>query len=104
MDEALLLARFQFGLNIGFHILFPSITIGLAWYLVYFRVKYERTRDPSWLDTYRLWVKVFALSFAMGVVSGVVMSFQFGANWPGYMLAVWSIAGSLRAYWILTAV
>jgi cytochrome d ubiquinol oxidase subunit I len=103
MDEALLLARFQFGLNIGFHILFPSITIGLAWYLVYFRVRYERTRDPAWLDTYRLWVKVFALSFAMGVVSGITMSFQFGTNWPGFMLAVGNIAGPLLAYEVLTA-
>jgi len=103
MDEALLLARFQFGLNIGFHILFPSITIGLAWYLVYFRVRYERTRDPAWLETYRLWVKVFALSFAMGVVSGITMSFQFGTNWPGYMLAVGNIAGPLLAYEVLTA-
>ena len=103
LDEALLLARFQFGLNIGFHILFPSVTIGLAWLLVYFRVRYERTRDPAWLDTYKLWVKVFALSFAMGVVSGVTMSFQFGTNWPGYMLAVGNIAGPLLAYEVLTA-
>ena len=103
MDEALLLARFQFGLNIGFHILFPSITIGLAWFLVYFRIRYERTHDPAWLDTYRLWVKVFALSFAMGVVSGITMSFQFGTNWPGFMLAVGNIAGPLLAYEVLTA-
>jgi cytochrome d ubiquinol oxidase subunit I len=103
MDEALLLARIQFGLNIGFHILFPSITIGLAWYLVWFRVRYERTRDPAWLDSYRLWVKVFALSFAMGVVSGITMSFQFGTNWPGFMLAVGNIAGPLLAYEVLTA-
>ncbi len=103
LDEALLLARFQFGLNIGFHILFPSITIGLAWLLVYFRVRYERTRDPAWLGTYKLWVKVFALSFAMGAVSGVTMSFQFGTNWPGYMLAVGNIAGPLLAYEVLTA-
>jgi cytochrome d ubiquinol oxidase subunit I len=103
MDEALLLARLQFGLNIGFHILFPSITIGLAWYLVYFRIRFERTRDAAWLDTYRLWVKVFALSFAMGVVSGITMSFQFGTNWPGFMLAVGNIAGPLLAYEVLTA-
>src|ERR1041384_4095494 len=81
MDEALMLSRVQFGLNIGFHILFPAITIGLAWLLVYFRLRYERTRDPAWLRTYKLWVKVFALTFAMGVVTGIVMSFQFGTNW-----------------------
>src|SRR6266511_3978483 len=103
MDEALLLARTQFGLNIAFHILFPSITIGLGWMLVVFRVRYERTKDPAWLATYKLWVKVFALSFAMGVVSGVTMSFQFGTNWPGYMKTVGNIAGPLLAYEILTA-
>jgi cytochrome d ubiquinol oxidase subunit I len=103
MDEALLLARVQFGLNIGFHILFPVITIGLSWLLVYFRVRYERTKDPAWLATYKLWVKVFALSFAMGVVSGVTMSFQFGTNWPGYMNVVGNIAGPLLAYEIITA-
>ncbi len=103
MEEALLLSRIQFGLNIGFHILFPAITIGLAWMLLYFRVRYERTRDPAWLGTYKLWVKVFALSFAMGVVSGVVMSFQFGTNWPGYMNSVGNIAGPLLAYEVLTA-
>jgi cytochrome d ubiquinol oxidase subunit I len=103
MDEALLLARVQFGLNIGFHILFPSITIGLAWMLVHFRVRYQVTRDPAWLETYQRWVKVFALSFAMGVVSGIVMSFQFGTNWPGYMDNVGNIAGPLLAYEVLTA-
>src|SRR5918999_5389087 len=103
MEEALLLARIQFGLNIAFHILFPSITIGLAWLLVVFRVRFERTRDPAWLGTYKLWVKVFALSFAMGVVSGIVMSFQFGTNWPGYLNRVGNVAGPLLAYEILTA-
>ena len=103
MDEALALARVQFGLNIGFHILFPSITIGLAWMLVHFRVRYQVTRDPAWLETYQRWVKVFALSFAMGVVSGIVMSFQFGTNWPGYMDNVGNIAGPLLAYEVLTA-
>ena len=103
MEEALLLARVQFGLNIGFHILFPTITIGLAWLLVLFRLRYERTRDPAWLGAYKLWVKVFALSFAMGVVSGITMSFQFGTNWPGYMNTVGNVAGPLLAYEILTA-
>jgi cytochrome d ubiquinol oxidase subunit I len=101
--EALLLARVQFGLNIGFHILFPSITIGLAWIIAWFRIRYETTRDEAWLRAYQLWVKVFALSFAMGVVSGVTMSFQFGTNWPGYMNTVGNIAGPLLAYEVLTA-
>src|SRR2546421_10976913 len=103
MDAALILARIQFGLNIGFHILFPTITIGLAWIVAWFRIRYERTGEAAWLATYKLWVKVFALSFAMGVVSGVTMSFQFGTNWPGYMNHVGNIAGPLLAYEVLTA-
>jgi cytochrome d ubiquinol oxidase subunit I len=101
--DPLILARAQFGLNIAFHILFPSLTIALAWFLVYFRVKYECTREAAWLETYRLWTKVFALSFAMGVVSGIVMSFQFGTNWPGFMNKVGNVAGPLLAYEVLTA-
>jgi cytochrome d ubiquinol oxidase subunit I len=103
MDDALFLARAQFGLNIGFHILFPSLTIALAWFLLGFRLVYQRTRDLAWLATYKLWVKIFALSFAMGVVSGVVMSFQFGTNWPKYMTTVGAIAGPLLSYEVLTA-
>src|SRR5882672_7879678 len=103
MDEALILSRIQFGLNIGFHILFPTITIGLAWIVAWFRVRYEQTRDEAWLRTYKLWVHIFALTFAMGVVSGVVMSFQFGTNWPGYMQQVGNVAGPLLAYEVLTA-
>jgi cytochrome d ubiquinol oxidase subunit I len=102
-SEALLLARAQFGLNIGFHILFPSITIALAWYLVYFRVQYARTGRPDYLHTYKLWTKIFALTFAMGVVTGITMSFQFGTNWPGFMSKVGNIAGPLLAAEVLMA-
>ena len=101
--DLLVLARAQFGLNIGFHILFPALTIGLAWLLLFFRLKYARTRDGQWLAIYRLWVKIFALSFAMGVVSGITMSFQFGTNWPGYMLRVGNIAGPLLTFEVLFA-
>jgi cytochrome bd ubiquinol oxidase subunit I len=101
--EALALARLQFGLNIAFHILFPTITMALGWILVWFRVKALRTGAPEWLGAYKLWTKIFALSFAMGVVSGIVMSFQFGTNWPGYMNAVGNVAGPLLAYEVLTA-
>ena len=101
--DAVTLARIQFGLNIAFHILFPSLTIALGWILVWFRVQYARSGDAEWLATYRLWTKVFALSFAMGVVTGIVMSFQFGTNWPGFMNAVGNIAGPLLAYEVLTA-
>ncbi|HTP63603.1 MAG TPA: cytochrome ubiquinol oxidase subunit I [Burkholderiales bacterium] len=102
-SDILLLARAQFGLNVAFHILFPSLTIGLAWFLVYFRAQYARTGAAEWLDVYKVWTKVFALSFAMGVVSGITMSFQFGTNWPGFMLKVGNIAGPLLAYEVLTA-
>ena len=101
--DAIDIARIQFGLNIGFHILFPTITIALGWMLVWFRVQYARTGEPEWLATYKLWTKIFALSFAMGVVTGIVMSFQFGTNWPGYMNTVGNIAGPLLAYEVLTA-
>ncbi len=101
--DALLLARTQFGLNIAFHILFPTITMALAWILVYFRVQYERTGKQEWLNTYKLWTKIFALTFAMGVVTGITMSFQFGTNWPGYMNKVGNIAGPLLAFEVLTA-
>jgi cytochrome d ubiquinol oxidase subunit I len=101
--SALDIARIQFGLNIAFHILFPTITLALAWLLVWFRVQSLRSGESAWLKTYKLWAKVFALSFAMGVVSGIVMSFQFGTNWPGYMNAVGNVAGPLLAYEVLTA-
>jgi cytochrome d ubiquinol oxidase subunit I len=102
-SDVVFLARAQFGLNIGFHILFPTLTIALAWILLYFRIRYARSGDPAWLATYKLWTKVFALTFAMGVVTGITMSFQFGTNWPGFMLKVGNIAGPLLAYEVLTA-
>jgi len=101
--DALLLARLQFAANITFHILFPAVSIGLGWVLLFFRLRWLRTHDAAWLDAYRYWTKVFALSFALGVVSGVTMSFQFGTNWPGYMETVGNIAGPLLAYEVLTA-
>src|SRR5664279_1968993 len=101
--DALLMARMQFAANITFHILFPTITIGLAWVLLFFRIRWLSTKAAGWLDAYRFWTKVFALSFALGVVSGVTMSFQFGTNWPGYMERVGNIAGPLLGYEVLTA-
>ncbi len=101
--DTLLLSRIQFGANISFHILFPTITIALGWVLLFFKLRFNATRDEKWMGAYRFWVKVFALSFAMGVVSGITMSFQFGTNWPGFMESVGNIAGPLLAYEILTA-
>lgn len=103
MADALTLSRLQFAANISFHILFPMITIALAWVLLFFKLRYDRTRDPKWMNAYRLWVKVFALTFALGVVSGITMSFQFGTNWPGFMNTVGNVAGPLLAYEVLTA-
>jgi cytochrome d ubiquinol oxidase subunit I len=101
--DPIVLARLQFAANISFHILFPTITIALGWYLLFFKLRFRATRDPKWMTAYAFWVKVFALSFALGVVSGITMSFQFGTNWPGYMLKVGNIAGPLLAYEVLTA-
>ena len=108
--DALILARMQFAANITFHILFPTITLGLGWLLLFFRWRWLQTRNgpdkaiaQGWLDAYRFWTKVFALSFALGVVSGITMSFQFGTNWPGFMEKVGNIAGPLLGYEVLTA-
>jgi len=101
--DTLILSRIQFGANISFHILFPTITIALGWVLLFFRLRLAGTGDQKWADAYRFWVKVFALSFAMGVVSGITMSFQFGTNWPGFMESVGNIAGPLLAYEVMTA-
>ncbi|MFP7672227.1 cytochrome ubiquinol oxidase subunit I [Marivita sp. S0852] len=101
--DTLILSRIQFGANISFHILFPTITIALGWVLLFFKLRFTRTQEQKWLEAYRFWVKVFALSFAMGVVSGITMSFQFGTNWPGFMESVGNIAGPLLAYEVMTA-
>ncbi|GEK11036.1 cytochrome ubiquinol oxidase subunit I [Pseudoalteromonas peptidolytica] len=103
MLDTLLLSRIQFAANISFHILFPTITIALAWFLAFFKIKYDLTEHPVWVRAYRFWVKIFALTFALGVVSGITMSFQFGTNWPGFMEKVGNIAGPLLGYEVLTA-
>jgi cytochrome d ubiquinol oxidase subunit I len=103
MADVLLLSRMQFAANISFHILFPSITIALGWFLFYFKLRFNLSGHPVWMRIYRFWVKVFALTFALGVVSGITMSFQFGTNWPGYMATVGNIAGPLLGYEVLTA-
>ena len=101
--DALILARMQFAANISFHILFPTISIALGWTLLFFRLRWLKTHDEAWLMAYRFWTKVFALTFALGVVSGITMSFQFGTNWPGFMERVGNIAGPLLGYEVLTA-
>ena len=101
--DAVTLARIQFATNISFHILFPTISIALALMLLFVKIAGNRTHDPKWTEIYAFWVKVFALSFAMGVVSGITMSFQFGTNWPGFMEKTSNIAGPLLAFEVLTA-
>ncbi|QCB46530.1 cytochrome ubiquinol oxidase subunit I [Hydrogenophaga sp. PAMC20947] len=101
--DALILSRMQFGANISFHILFPTITIAMGWFLLFFRLRFLQTRNAAWEAAYYFWTKVFALTFALGVVSGIVMSFQFGTNWPGFMERTGNIAGPLLGYEVLTA-
>src|SRR3954469_8919813 len=105
--DTLLLSRIQFAANIGFHILFPTINIALCWFLVYFRLRRSAAKGGAaaqgWEEAYYLWTKIFALTFALGVVTGITMSFQFGTNWPGYMEHAGNIAGPLLGYEVLTA-
>lgn len=101
--DPVLLSRIQFAANISFHIIFPSTTIALAWILFYFKRRYATTGKSWWMDAYFFWTKIFALCFALGVVSGITMSFQFGTNWPGFMNTVGNIAGPLLGFEVLTA-
>jgi cytochrome d ubiquinol oxidase subunit I len=101
--DPVLLARLQFAANITFHILFPTISIAMGWFLLFFKTRFASTGEQHWMDAYQFWVKIFALTFALGVVSGITMSFQFGTNWPGFMNTVGNVAGPLLAYEVLTA-
>ena len=101
--DPVVLARMQFAANITFHILFPTISIAMGWVLLFFKTRFTATGQAHWMAAYQFWVKIFALTFALGVVSGVTMSFQFGTNWPGFMNTVGNVAGPLLAYEVLTA-
>jgi cytochrome d ubiquinol oxidase subunit I len=101
--DPVFLARLQFAANITFHILFPTISIAMGWFLLFFKTRFVSTGEQHWMDAYQFWVKIFALTFALGVVSGITMSFQFGTNWPGFMNTVGNVAGPLLAYEVLTA-
>lgn len=100
---ALELARIQFGFTISFHIIFPAITIGLASYLVVLEGLWLWKKDAVYRDLYHFWSKIFAVNFAMGVVSGLVMAYQFGTNWSYFSSFAGSITGPLLAYEVLTA-
>ncbi|MFL6588449.1 MAG: cytochrome ubiquinol oxidase subunit I [Luteimonas sp.] len=101
--DALLLSRIQFGFVISFHVLFPAFTIGLSSWLAFLEFRWLRTRDPVWRELYFFWMRIFAVSFGMGVVSGIVMSFQFGTNWSALSIAAGNILGPLLSYEVLTA-
>jgi len=100
---ALELARIQFGFTISFHIIFPAITIGLASYLVVLEVLWLRTQRSLYQDLYHFWLRIFAVNFGMGVVSGLVMAYQFGTNWSFFSDFAGGITGPLLAYEVLTA-
>ena len=101
--DTLLLSRIQFGFVISFHVLFPAFTIGLSSWLAFLEWRWLRTRAAVWRDLYFFWLRIFAVSFGMGVVSGIVMSFQFGTNWSALSVAAGNILGPLLSYEVLTA-
>ena len=101
--DALLLSRLQFAFTVAFHILFPAFTIGLAAYLAVLEGLWLRTRREAYKTLYLFWVKVFAISFGMGVVSGIVLSYQFGTNWAEFIRLSGGVIGPLLAYEVLTA-
>ncbi|MEX0757961.1 MAG: cytochrome ubiquinol oxidase subunit I, partial [Tistlia sp.] len=101
--DPLLLSRIQFAFTISFHIVFPAITIGLASYLALLELLWLRTGEARFRDLYRFFSKLFAVCFGMGVVSGVVLSYQIGTNWSGLSQAAGNILGPLLAYEVLTA-
>jgi cytochrome d ubiquinol oxidase subunit I len=102
-DDALLLARIQFGFTISFHIIFPAITIGLASYLAVLEACWLRTQKTVYRDLYHFWTKIFSVNFGMGVVSGLVMAYQFGTNWSYFSEFAGGVTGPLLSYEVLTA-
>lgn len=101
--DAFHLARIQFAFTVSFHIIFPAITIGLASYLAVLEGLWLKTKNETWRELYHFWSKIFAVNFGMGVVSGLVMAYQFGTNWSGFSQFAGSITGPLLTYEVLTA-
>ncbi|MBO9517299.1 MAG: cytochrome ubiquinol oxidase subunit I [Porphyrobacter sp.] len=101
--DALLLARFQFAFTVSFHFIFPAFSIGLASYLAVLEGLWLKTGKSLYLDLFKYWLKIFAITFAMGVVSGIVMSYQFGTNWAVFSDRAGPVIGPLMAYEVLTA-
>jgi cytochrome bd ubiquinol oxidase subunit I len=97
------LARLQFAFTMSFHILFPAITIGLASYLAVLELCWLRTGKQVFVDLYHFWIKVFSVNFGMGVVSGIVMAYQFGTNWSFFSEFTGGVTGPIMSYEVLTA-
>ena len=101
--DALMLSRLQFAFTLAFHIVYPSFTIGLASFLAVLEGVWLVTKREAYQRLYLFWLKIFAISFGMGVVSGVVMSYQFGTNWSVFSRATAGVLGPLLAFEVLTA-
>jgi cytochrome d ubiquinol oxidase subunit I len=101
--DALILSRIQFAFTIAFHIIFPTFTIGLSAWIATLLVIWRRTGAERYRTLARFWTRIFAVSFAMGVVSGIVLSYQFGTNWAGFSATVGNVVGPLLGYEVLTA-
>ncbi|GEM15558.1 hypothetical protein NBRC3293_0055 [Gluconobacter oxydans NBRC 3293] len=101
--SALFLARFQFAFTVGFHIVFPAFSIGLAAYLAVLEGLWLKTGRSAYLDLFKYWLKVFSVVFGMGVVSGLVMSYEFGTNWSSFSQKAGPILGPMLAYEVMTA-
>lgn len=101
--DPILLARIQFAFTISFHIVFPAFTIGLAGYLTCVEALYLKTKNEAYKEIYKFWVKIFAVVFGMGVVSGVVLSYEIGTNWSGFSIHFGNVLGPLLGMEVLTA-
>ena len=101
--DPVMLARIQFAFTISFHIIFPTFTIGTAAFVATLLVRWHMTGREHLHRLARFWTKIFAVSFAMGVVSGIVLSYQFGTNWSRFSVAIGNVIGPLIGYEVLTA-
>ena len=101
--DTVFLSRVQFFMTVGFHFIFPPITIGLAWIIVWFMIKYYRTKDPQYKLLSRYWLKIFVVTFGIGVPTGFILGFQFGTNWSFFSRYAGEVFGSMLAIEVLIA-
>jgi len=102
-EQTILLSRLQFAFTLGYHILWPAFSIGIAGFLVFLNAAWVRTRRPVYMELLSFWTRIFGIAFGMGVVTGVVISYELGANWPGFALATSDVLGPLFTFEVLTA-